>query len=145
MKDIGIDINDLSTLARLSQAAVARMQTWYKGGQIPPYQFRFPLPSPSLTLDRDTEKKDDTFRWTGWWQAPVLGIAYTNLDLALGNRANELVARDLLTRNDHGTEWMIDKYVDDQSEYRSPFPSLSHSVGKKEKETKLIFGKVEFV
>jgi len=56
------------------------------------------------------------FRWTGWWQAPVLGIAYTNLDLALGNRANELVARDLLTRNDHGTEWMIDKYVDDQSE-----------------------------
>ena len=43
---LGIDINDLSTLARLSQAAVARMQTWYKGGQIPPYQFRFPLSLP---------------------------------------------------------------------------------------------------
>lgn len=24
-------------------------------------------------------------RWTGWWQTPVLGMAYTNLDLALGN------------------------------------------------------------
>lgn len=25
-------------------------------------------------------------RWTGWWQTPVLGMAYTNLDLALGNQ-----------------------------------------------------------
>ena len=64
----------------------------------------------------------------------MLGIAYTNLDLALGNRANELVARDLLTRNDHGTEWMIDKYVDDQSEY-----SLSMQLVKgKEKNFELI-------
>lgn len=28
----GIDINDLSTIATLAQAAVARMQTWYEGG-----------------------------------------------------------------------------------------------------------------
>lgn len=28
----GIDINDLSTIATLAQAAVARMQTWYENG-----------------------------------------------------------------------------------------------------------------
>ena len=28
----GIDINDLSTIATLAQAAVARMQTWYEDG-----------------------------------------------------------------------------------------------------------------
>jgi len=111
-----VDINDLSTLARLSQAAVSRMQTWYKGGQIPPYQFVFLL---SSCLPPSYADKSFEYRWTGWWQAPVLGIAYTNLDLALGNHANELVARDLLNRNDHGTQWMIDKYVDDQSKSRS--------------------------
>ncbi|GAA6033712.1 hypothetical protein JCM8097_004394 [Rhodosporidiobolus ruineniae] len=82
-----IDINDLSTLALLAQAAVARMQTWYEDG---------------------------VFEWTGWWQTPVLGIAYTNLDLALGNRVNELLIKDLLIRNDD-LGWMIDKYIDDQS------------------------------
>ena len=59
----------------------------------------------------------------------MLGIAYTNLDLALGNRANELVARDLLTRNDHGTEWMIDKYVDDQSEFSLSMQLVSERKG----------------
>ncbi|GAA5827983.1 hypothetical protein JCM11251_005677 [Rhodosporidiobolus azoricus] len=81
------DINDLSTLALLSQAAVARMQTWYEDG---------------------------VFEWTGWWQTPVLGIAYANLDLALGNRVNELLIKDLLIKNDD-LGWMIDKYIDDQS------------------------------
>ncbi|BGP36134.1 hypothetical protein JCM10449v2_000032 [Rhodotorula kratochvilovae] len=82
-----IDINDLSTIARLAQAAVARMQTWYEDG---------------------------VFEWTGWWQTPVLGIAYTNLDLALGNHVNELLIKDLLIKNDD-LGWMIDKYIDDQS------------------------------
>ncbi|BGP04251.1 Mannan endo-1,6-alpha-mannosidase DCW1 [Rhodotorula toruloides] len=82
-----IDINDLSTIATLAQAAVARMQTWYENG---------------------------VFEWTGWWQTPVLGMAYTNLDLALGNQVNELLIKDLLIRND-GLGWMIDKYIDDQS------------------------------
>ncbi|GAA5914096.1 hypothetical protein JCM6882_001846 [Rhodosporidiobolus microsporus] len=81
------DINDLSTIALLAQAAVARMQTWYEDG---------------------------VFEWTGWWQTPVLGIAYANLDLALGNRVNELLIKDLLIRNDD-LGWMIDKYIDDQS------------------------------
>ncbi|GAA6008154.1 hypothetical protein JCM10207_007047 [Rhodosporidiobolus poonsookiae] len=82
-----IDINDLSTIALLAQAAVARMQTWYEDG---------------------------VFEWTGWWQTPVLGMAYTNLDLALGNGVNELLIKDLLIRNDD-LGWMIDKYIDDQS------------------------------
>ncbi|GAA5991413.1 hypothetical protein JCM10908_003302 [Rhodotorula pacifica] len=82
-----IDINDLSTIATLAQAAVARMQTWYENG---------------------------AFEWTGWWQTPVLGMAYTNLDLALGNKVNELLVKDLLIKNDD-LGWMIDKYIDDQS------------------------------
>ncbi|GAA5897852.1 hypothetical protein JCM5296_006093 [Sporobolomyces johnsonii] len=82
-----ININDLSTIAQLAQAAVVRMQTWYEDG---------------------------VFEWTGWWQTPVLGIAYVNLDLALGNKVNELLVKDLLIKND-GLGWMIDKYVDDQS------------------------------
>ncbi|GAA5873315.1 hypothetical protein JCM8547_007067 [Rhodosporidiobolus lusitaniae] len=82
-----IDVNDLSTIALLAQAAVARMQTWYEDG---------------------------VFEWTGWWQTPVLGIAYANLDLALGNKVNELLIKDLLIRNDD-LGWMIDKYIDDQS------------------------------
>ncbi|GAA5935258.1 hypothetical protein JCM3775_007250 [Rhodotorula graminis] len=82
-----MDINDMSKVAQLAQAAVARMQTWYEDG---------------------------LFEWTGWWQTPVLGIAYTNLDLALGNHVNELLIKDLLIKNDD-LGWMIDKYVDDQS------------------------------
>ncbi|GAA5939289.1 hypothetical protein JCM1841_004846 [Sporobolomyces salmonicolor] len=82
-----INVNDLSTIAQLAQAAVVRMQTWYEDG---------------------------VFEWTGWWQTPVLGIAYVNLDLALGNKVNELLVKDLLIKND-GLGWMIDKYVDDQS------------------------------
>lgn len=69
-------------------------------------------------------------------------MAYTNLDLALGNQGtcttafaslpacflernliihsrsravNELLIKDLLIKND-GLGWMIDKYIDDQSE-----------------------------
>ncbi|GAA6000033.1 uncharacterized protein JCM10292_003591 [Rhodotorula paludigena] len=81
------DINDLGTIARLAQAAVARMQTWYENG---------------------------VFEWTGWWQTPVLGMAYANLDLALGNHVNEYLIKDLLIKND-GFGWMIDDYIDDQS------------------------------
>lgn len=71
-------------------------------------------------------------RWTGWWQIPVLGMAYANLDIALGNggalsfcaasneavltplAVNELVIKDLLDKN-AGEGYMIDKYIDDQS------------------------------
>ncbi|KAM0753209.1 Six-hairpin glycosidase [Meredithblackwellia eburnea MCA 4105] len=82
-----IDINNLTTIAILAEAAVARMQTWYTGGQ---------------------------YEWTGWWQIPVIGMAYTALDNALGNRVNELLIKDLLYKNG-GVGYMIDKYVDDQS------------------------------
>ncbi|KAL8293757.1 hypothetical protein RQP46_000458 [Phenoliferia psychrophenolica] len=82
-----IDVNNLTTIAIISQAAASRMQTWYTGGQ---------------------------YEWTAWWQIPVLGMAYANLDIALGNHVNELLIKDLLNKN-AGQQYMIDKYVDDQS------------------------------
>ncbi|KAI5480809.1 alpha-1,6-mannanase, glycoside hydrolase family 76 protein [Pseudohyphozyma bogoriensis] len=82
-----IDVNNLTTIALVAQAAAARMQTWYEDG---------------------------LYEWTQWWQTPVIGMAYANLDLAFGNSGNELLVRDLLIKND-GLGWMIDKYIDDQS------------------------------
>lgn len=60
-------------------------------------------------------------RWITWWQIPVLGMAYTNLDLALGNSGNTLLATNLLTYN-AVADYMIDEYIDDQSQ-SSPTPS----------------------
>lgn len=117
-----MDINNLTTIALISQAAVARMQTWYEDGL---YQCVLSLrfgtaSSPAVTR-----------RWTAWWQVPVLGMAYANLDLALGNQGrftrapgqfgaddsfagNKLLIEDLLNKNsDLG--YMIDDYIDDQS------------------------------
>ncbi|SGY38001.1 BQ5605_C003g01938 [Microbotryum silenes-dioicae] len=87
-----INVNNLTSIALVAQAAVARMQTWYEDG---------------------------VFDWTGWWQTPVLGLAYTQLDLALGNNVNELLIKDLLIKNDD-KGWMIDAYVDDQSAFPVP-------------------------
>ncbi|KAM0793634.1 hypothetical protein ACM66B_001066 [Microbotryomycetes sp. NB124-2] len=82
-----ININNLTSIALVAQAAVARMQTWYE---------------------------DAVYEWSGWWQVPVVGMAYTALDFALGNNVNELLIKDLLISNDD-LGWMIDKYIDDQS------------------------------
>lgn len=54
-------------------------------------------------------------RWITWWQIPVLGMAYTNLDIALGNSGNKLLATNLLTYN-AVADYMIDEYIDDQSQ-----------------------------
>lgn len=64
--------------------------------------------------DKFRSKLTRSILGTAWWQIPVLGMAYANLDLALGNRGNELLIKDLLSKNaDQG--YMIDRYVDDQS------------------------------
>lgn len=42
-------------------------------------------------------------------------MAYTNLDLALGNSGNKLLATNLLTYN-AVADYMIDEYIDDQSQ-----------------------------
>lgn len=83
------DINNVTTIALLAQATVQRMQTWYTAGQ---------------------------YEWTAWWQIPVLGMAYADLDIALGNQGNKFLVTDLLVKN-AGQGYMIDKYIDDQSTY----------------------------
>ena len=49
--------------------------------------------STSRMLCGRVDRPDEPFlaRWTGWWQTPVLGMAYTNLDLALGNKGSSEV------------------------------------------------------
>lgn len=48
---------------------------------------------------RHLDRTDESIlaRWTGWWQTPVLGMAYTNLDLALGNKGSSEVPNPQLT------------------------------------------------
>ncbi|KAH8919870.1 glycoside hydrolase family 76 protein [Atractiella rhizophila] len=58
---------------------------------------------------------NNQYEWTAWWQNPVVGIAYADLDLAFGDEFNKEVITALLTSNDQGVSYMIDKYVDDQA------------------------------
>ncbi|GAA94031.1 glycoside hydrolase family 76 protein [Mixia osmundae IAM 14324] len=84
-----LNINDVTTVASLSNAVVRRMQTWLGDN----FQYE----------------------WTPWWENPVLGIAYADLDLALGNSANQALVTGMLNNNDMGVDYMIDKYIDDQA------------------------------
>lgn len=76
-----LNINDMTTLGALSNVAVVRMQTW--------------------------RGSNAQYEWTPWWQYPVVGIAYLDLDVALGNQANRQLVTTMLDENDFGVSYMV--------------------------------------